>query len=516
MSQCTEFRLYDSLSKREQVFRPLAADGRHVTFYTCGPTVYDYAHIGNFRSFLNADMLRRALELCGYEVTQVMNMTDVGHMTQDDLADGGGVDKMQAAGERLAEAKKSGRLPPGVDVDPRDPYAIADFYVRAFVEDATALGLKVVQDAKRRPELMPRPTRYVEQMIAFVLELEKKGFAYAGKDGAIYFDTQAFPRYGQLSGNTLDAIRSGEGGRVDATTQAQKRHPADFLLWKPDSRHIMRWDSPWGEGYPGWHLECSVMANALLGSAAGGEIDLHSGGEDNIFPHHECEIAQSCAHNGTEYFARHWFHTRFLRVEGEKMSKSKGNFFTLTDLVRQGHSPAAIRLELIRMHYRTRANFTDQGLRDMQRMIERWFRAREALRAHPEQSAASGAPLQAALPKFTAALASDLNVSGALAALNEGVSTYGTRSSGAASASTLADELRALDAMLDTLGVLDLERTAEKEHSLDPARIDALVLERREARAAKNWARADEIRATLAALGVVLKDSPGKTTWTVE
>jgi cysteinyl-tRNA synthetase len=515
MSQVTEFRLYDSLSKSEQVFRPLAADGKTVTFYTCGPTVYDYAHIGNFRSFLNADMLRRALELCGYQVTQVMNMTDVGHMTEDDLADGGGVDKMQAAGTRLAEAKKSGRLPPGVTVDPSDPFAIADFYARAFVEDADALGLKVVRDAKTRPELMPRPTRYVEQMVAFVQDLEAKNYAYRGQDGAIYFDTQAFPSYGKLSGNTMDAIRSGEGGRVNASTQALKKHPADFLLWKADSKHLMRWNSPWGEGYPGWHLECSVMAHSLLGGITGGQIDLHSGGEDNIFPHHECEIAQSCAHNGTEYFSRYWFHTRFLRVEGEKMSKSKGNFFTLEDLVKQGHSPAAVRLELVRMHYRTQANFTFQGLKDMQRMIDRWFRGRDGLIALGDAAAPPDSPLQTALTKFTEALANDLNVSGALAALNDGLGVYGAQPTAGNGTSTIAKELQALDTMLDTLGVLDLERTAEKEHGLDAARIEALITERREARTSKNWKRADEIRDELAAMGVVLKDSPTGTTWTV-
>ena len=185
-------------------------------------------------------------------------------------------------------------------------------------------------------------------------------------DGVVYFDVQSFPEYGRLSGNTPDQIRSGQGGRVDEATQAIKRHPADFMLWKPDPKHLMRWESPWGEGYPGWHLECSVMAGSLLGKETNSVIDFHSGGEDNIFPHHECEIAQSCGVSDETLFARFWFHTRFLIVEGEKMSKSKGNFFTVRDVLEKGATPAALRLELIKTHYRSNANFTFQGLTDSQ------------------------------------------------------------------------------------------------------------------------------------------------------
>ncbi|MFN9077624.1 MAG: hypothetical protein ACK5WX_09410, partial [bacterium] len=304
-------RLYNTLTKSTDEFKPLSPAGE-VTFYSCGPTVYDDAHIGNFRSFLNADVLRRTLELHGFRVKHVMNITDVGHMTDDDVADGGGEDKMAVAGRRIAEAKKSGKLPAGAEIDPSDPYAIAEFYAQRFLEDARHLGLKVAIEERANPALMPRPTRCVPEMIALVERLIAGGHAYVAKDGVVYFSVQSYPAYGRLSGNTLDNLREGEGGRISAEHQAVKKHPADFMLWKPDPTHLMRWPSPWGEGYPGWHLECSAMAKMLLGD----EIDLHSGGEDNIFPHHECEVAQSCCASGHATFSRFWFHTRHLQVEG--------------------------------------------------------------------------------------------------------------------------------------------------------------------------------------------------------
>jgi cysteinyl-tRNA synthetase len=522
--------IYNTLTKREQPFAPLDPDGKRVLFYSCGPTVYDYAHIGNFRSFLNADLLRRTLELLGFEVLQVMNLTDVGHMTEDDLADGGGEDKMQVAARRLAESKKAGKLPPGGSVDPGDPLAVSNFFAEAFIEDGRALGLKIVRDHETRPELMPRPTRYVAEMIELVQTLIDRGHAYVGADGVVYFDTQSFPAYGALSGNTLDKIRSGEGGRVDEATQALKRHPADFLLWKPDARHLMRWPSPWGEGYPGWHLECSVMAWRLLGRETNGVIDVHTGGEDNIFPHHECEIAQSCAASGEACFARYWMHTRFLLVDGEKMSKSKGNCYTLGDLLQRGATPAAVRLELIRMHYRSNANFTMQGIKDCQRQVERWARLERWLRDRRAITLQRPGPLERALPKFQAALCRDLNVSGALAALNEAAAEYDLSQEPAGGEGDgsypetdtplparrlFADELRALRAMDGVLGVLDLEREASAASAgLDAEAIERRIAARQAARERKDWAEADRIRDELQQLGIELRDAPSGTTWT--
>ena len=432
-----QLNLYNSLTRKTEVFTPIDTDNKVVTFYSCGPTVYDFAHIGNFRAFLNADVLRRTLEAIGYEVKQVMNITDVGHMTEDTLADGGGEDKMEVAAARLLEAKKSGTLPCDVDIDPSDPLDVAEFYTCAFMEDAKALGLEIIDDAQSDTSVMPRPSKYVAQMIEMVQKLVDTNHAYVASDGVVYFDVQSFPKYGKLSGNTLDSLRSGEGGRVDMETQAVKKTPADFMLWKPDPSHLMRWSSPWGEGYPGWHLECSVMANQLLGDV----IDIHSGGEDNIFPHHECEIAQSCCALENEIFAHYWFHTRFLLVDGSKMSKSKGNFYTLRDLMQKGATPAAIRLEIIKTHYRSNANFTLQGLKDSQRQVDRWRRLAEWLCEHGCIKT-NQTPLQEAKDKFISAMCEDLNVAGAIGHLSEAVSEYSVDSvpEEGEGSSTLSDE----------------------------------------------------------------------------
>ncbi|MFN0134284.1 MAG: cysteine--tRNA ligase [Phycisphaerales bacterium] len=541
-------RLYNTLTRRLEEFRP--ADPSRITFYSCGPTVYDDAHIGNFRSFLAADLLRRWLEspLCevanespeqraerdrrGREVVHVMNITDVGHMTDD--AEGGehGEDRMAIAGRRLAEAKKAGKIPAGVEVNPNDPYQIARFYEMRFREDAKRLGLKLAIDAERDPTLMPRATENVAGMIAVIRRLlgttapDGQPFAYVtGEPGfrVVYFRVQSMPTYGRLSGNTLDKLREGEGGRVSAQHQQQKKHPADFLLWKEDPRHIMKWESPWGWGYPGWHIECSVMSASRLRAAQGQGplspevlanlslenglplIDLHSGGEDNIFPHHECEIAQSCSAfnrsplDGT--YAGMWFHPRFLLVEGEKMSKSKGNFFTARDLFAKGIEPAALRLELIKTHYRSNANFTMQGLADSQRTIERWRRAM----AEPARgsASASGSPGTEARVAFADALNDDLNIAGAIAAINSWTS------SGEADPALLAR----FDAVL---GVLSLERPQSAQTSIGvfigidhDDRVVSLLEARRDARAAKDFRRSDQIRDELAALGYAIKDMAG-------
>jgi cysteinyl-tRNA synthetase len=504
--------LYNTLTRRLEPFAPLDPAGRKVTFYSCGPTVYDYAHIGNFRSFLNADLLRRTLELLGYEVVHVMNMTDVGHMT-DDVADGEGEDRMEMASRRLQEAKKSGTLPADAgDVDPRDPFAIAEFYAQAFLHDARRLGLMVAAEYRDRPELMPRPTRCIPEMIELVATLIDKGHAYVADDGAVYFDVQTFSEYGRLSGNTPDAVREAAGGRVDSAHQVHKRHPADFLLWKPDPAHLMRWPSPWGEGYPGWHLECSVMAQTLLGRDTNGVIDIHSGGEDNIFPHHECEIAQTRCAFGSEAFARHWFHTRHLKVEGDKMSKSKKNFYTLSDLTAQGASPAAIRLELTKTHYRVNANFTFQGLKDSTRQINRWIRLEQALAAGSATTEGE-APLAAALEEFKRALSDDLNVAGAIGALSQAVGRY--KIDDASSGAAAEAELAALGAMLQALGIAGLEhQAAGTDAAVDEPQVEAMINKRNAARASRDWDTSDRLRDELVEMGIVLHDGPDGTTWT--
>ncbi len=518
-------RLYNSLTRQVEEFTP--RDPRRVTFYSCGPTVYDDAHIGNFRSFLAADVLRRWIEspLCelandgaprsvsSRTVVHVMNITDVGHMTDD--AEGGeqGEDRMAVAGKRLLESKKAGTLPAGAatELDPTNPYTIASFYADRFLEDARTLGLKVAIEAKTDPTLMPRPTACIPQMIAMIQSLIQKGHAYSvGPAGAqvVYYDVQSFPDYGKLSGNTLDKLRVGAGGRVSDGNQSQKKHPADFLLWKADPSHIMKWDSPWGAGYPGWHIECSVMAAMRLADDRG-EIDLHSGGEDNAFPHHECEIAQTRGFTGSKVFARMWFHPRHLFIEGAKMSKSKGNFHTARSLFAEGIEPAAIRLELIKTHYRTNANFTTQGLVDSQRMVDRW---RRIAAAGTTEAGSDGARAASArdnvLREFAACMNDDLNIAGALGIINAWTGSLDAPS--AADAQTL----RVID---DVLGVLALEvpRATATEIGVylnglqpDPA-VESRLAVRRDARAAKDFKLSDQIRDELLAMGLVIKDRPG-------
>jgi cysteinyl-tRNA synthetase len=520
----SELQLYNTASKTERQIAP-RVDGAALSFYSCGPTVYDDAHIGNFRSFLSADILRRTLELLGHRVKHVMNITDVGHMTDDASADGGGEDKMAVAGKRLAEAKKSGKLPPGAssDIDPSNPMAIADFYAVRFLEDARHLGLKVaieaeaIRSAGGNPDaVMPRPTRCIPQMVAMIEQLVARGNAYIAQDGAVYFDVRSFPKYGRLSGNTLEQLREGAGDRIDAAHQAVKRHPADFMLWKPDPKHLMGWPSPWGAGYPGWHIECSAMARMLLGD----EIDIHSGGEDNIFPHHECEVAQSCCATGLPVFARHWFHTRHLQVEGEKMSKSKGNFFTARDLFAKGVTPAALRLELVRTHYRSNANFTMQGLQDCQRMVDRWSRMQAQLVGSAKQSGAPNerlvpGPFERALGQFTEALCDDLNVSRAIAALNEAVGALPEAHASACPRRELAS-LLAMDSVLGVLGRnAPVAGAAPAQSPEFIAAVESLITQRAAARAAKDWPESDRVRAELTKLGVAVKDGPQGATWSI-
>ncbi len=583
-------KLYNTLTKSIEPFTPQDPD--HIRFYTCGPTVYDDAHIGNFRSFLAADLLRRWLEspLCtlttadGTEhagprtVTHVMNITDVGHMTDDDNADGAGEDKMDVAARRILEAKKSGTLPPDAKVDPNNPFQIAQFYEARFKSDAIDLGMKVAIDDRDRdkntPTYMPRATGNIKEMKQVIEDLLEKGDAYAaGTPGAraIYFNIQSFERYGKLSGNTLDQLKGGAGGRVDESNQSEKKHPADFLLWKEDASHKMKWASPrvpgqepWGDGYPGWHIECTAMALGRLipgglnaAKATHAHIDLHSGGEDNIFPHHECEIAQSCCFTGADQFATHWFHPRFLKVDGQKMSKSKGTMYTLGDLKAKGFDPAAVRLELIKTHYRANADFSIQGLKDSDRRIQVWRRSVRQLMAcieNPDlEHSFTGHDF---LPRFVLALNDDLNVALGISILDlirGSVDTVYDDDTGSEDVlrdretrmNELADSIelpiQPMDSHLAMVQVRDdtksdNERTLAAIHLIDSVvgvifrpiekaqdtgialyqpgvtpsdEIESLLQQRADAKKSKDFAAADAIRDQLTALGLSIMDKPG-------
>ena len=486
-----ELRFYNTLTHQIEPFEPIEAlpSGRgRVSMYNCGPTVYDFAHIGNFKTFLFADVLRRFLELVGYDVHQVMNLTDVGHMTEDQLADGGGEDKMQVAAERLAAAKKAGDAHATAIDDPGDPYQVAEFYIDAFVEDAKQLGMKV---AGEYPRNMPRATAHVPHMVQMAQDLVAKGHAYVAQDGAVYFSVESFEGYGRLSGNSIHELKGGAGGRVVAQNQAGKRHPADFLLWKPDSTHLMKWDSPFGAGYPGWHIECSAMAKAALGRDV---IDIHTGGEDNIFPHHECEIAQSCGASGEESFAKLWMHSRHLMVEGTKMSKSKGNFFTVRQILGGEFTgrpvdPAVLRYEMIKANYRSQMNFTKRGLEDSGANVRK-------LRGFAESLGGEAAEVgldHPAVGRFADALADDLNIAGALGVVFEFVSDKP------------ADPAEALGVMRQfdrVLGVLPAAASSSGDQEgwaqQKAAEIDA-------ARANKDFQSADVIRSELQEAGYDVK-----------
>ena len=484
---------YNTLTNSVETFTPLENDC--VRMYSCGPTVYDFAHIGNFRSFLFADLVRRTLEFFGHKVHHVMNITDVGHMTDDAIADGAGEDKMQAAANRFKEDKKSGKVPEGAVGNPDNPFQIAQYYTNTFLEDARQLRLKVAFEYE---DNILHATQNIDAMQDMIAQLIDNNHAYVGPDGVVYYSVESFSDYGALSGNTLDQLQAGAGGRVSDQNQASKRHPADFMLWKPDSSHIMKWDSPWGTGYPGWHIECSCMARSRLGRDV---IDIHTGGEDLIFPHHECEIAQSRGATGADSFARFWMHARFLLVEGEKMSKSRGNFWTVRDVLEsratgvQVH-PAVLRLELIKSHYRSNMNFTKKGLQDSAGVVRRL----QDLRSRLESDASTPAEVDLSHPvlqEFGQALADDLNVAGALGAVLPWA---------ASDPSDAAEALGVLNCVDSVLAVTPAASADEGD-----AAILALCRAVDEARAAKDFPTADALRNQIIAAGYDVKNTPDGT-----
>ncbi|MEC8253324.1 MAG: cysteine--tRNA ligase [Planctomycetota bacterium] len=469
-------RLHNSLTRKLEELRPLV-DGK-VSMYHCGPTVYSSPHIGNFRSFLFADVLRRFVEDQGYEVHQVMNITDVGHLTMDDIE--GGEDKMEA------ESKRTGRT----------AWDIAQQYTDEF--RACQQELRV-----RLPHHMPRATDFIPQMGAIIDDLLKKGVAYE-VNGNVYFEVAKFPEYGKLSGKKIDELES--GARVAVNTE--KRDPRDFALWKVDDQHQMQWEGPFeggATGFPGWHIECSAMSMHYLGK----QIDIHTGGEDNAFPHHECEIAQTEAHTG-ERFVGIWMHARHLLVDNTKMSKSLGNFYTVSDILAKGYSGLELRYALTRVQYRQSLNFTIQGLDEARAAIGRVNEARKKLvrlrDGHDtpgDDDSVAVAAAEAADAAFTSAMAEDLNVSEALAAVFELVGAVNK------STPTVAAAERALAVFArfeDVLGVFGDEPAADATGEA-PAELLALLAERAEAKAAKDWARADALRDQIAAAGWRIVDA---------
>lgn len=498
-------QLYNTLTKQVEPITPAAFihDTPHLRFYSCGPTVYSYAHIGNFRSFLTADLILRTAQALGWETTYVTNVTDVGHLTEDDLTDPSGEDRMVKAlqskeGERFANI-----------------WDLARYYTEVLLRDWDSLNL-------REPDVRPRATEHIRQQIEAVEQLLANGHAYETSQG-IYFSVASFPDYGKLSGrgHDADALEAGAAAATrEVVTDSEKRDPRDFALWKKDDAHLMQWYSPWGWGFPGWHIECSVMAKAYLGET----IDLHAGGEDLIFPHHECEIAQAESLTGKP-FARYWAHTRFLQVEGEKMSKSKGNFYTVRDLIApepegRGIDPLAVRMALISGQYRKPFNFTFDNLKAAARHVQRLREVSTLVAAAIEHDAPGDAflapRLDALYAKALAAMCDDLNTPDAIAAVLEGVKLLngvGANLNGASArrAQTWLDQVNVL------LGIVAPEQSpsSHRDTTDDPfaEQVEALLTERAQARKAKDFARSDAIRDELAALGIEVMDTAEGAKW---
>ncbi|MEQ1849217.1 MAG: cysteine--tRNA ligase [Candidatus Peribacteraceae bacterium] len=475
--------LYNTLTKREEVFVP--ADPKRVTMYTCGPTVYGRPHIGNYASFLCADLLRRWLEVSGYTVEHVKNITDVGHLVRD--ADTG-EDKIQ----KEAEKEKI------------DPLEVAARYTDQYLEDERSLGLL-------EPASRPRATEYVEAMLAIIRTLKERGHAYDTADG-VYFAVTTFPQYGALSGNTLDALKA--GARIDIDDQ--KKHPADFALWKKcvgeNASHILRWSFETGKrthtvgedassGFPGWHIECSAMASSLLGNS----IDIHTGGEDNIFPHHECEIAQSECAFGVAPFVRMWLHRRRIDLAGEKMSKSLGNVLGLSDIQGRGFASLDLRYLFLSVHYRTNLKFSWEGLEAARKAREKIGAWREEVQGlTPASSAPSMSDtIQSALQTFSDAMNSDLNTSGALASVFSLLHAFYAHSEQGSGWSTEDISLlhKFSEAIEHTFGCFSAVSLTV------PDAVTALLKKRELARKQKDFAASDALRAEIATHGFDVLDS---------
>ena len=489
-----EFRLRDTMSGQ---VRPLeTVEPKHLRFYACGPTVYSYAHIGNFRTFLNADLVVRTAEALGWQVTCVSNITDVGHLTLDDVADAEGEDKM----ERALKSKEGEGF--------ANIWELSEFYGEAFKHDWRRMNL-------RQPTVRPKATQHMREQIQAIEELIAKGHAYETPTG-VYFDVSSFEGYGKLSGN-----RDRESLQVavrDVVQDDNKRSPADFALWKKDDKHLMQWFSPWGWGFPGWHIECSVMAHMYLGET----LDLHAGGEDLVFPHHECEIAQSES-VGDKPFCNHWMHVRFLQVEGEKMSKSEGNFYTVRDLVDDRRAdPLALRLALISVPYGKPLNFTMQTLRDAEKNVERFRECERKIEGVLGSLDDGGPPSEDQERIYGEALdamCDDLNTSVAIAKALEGAKVI-LRDTDLSEDAAKAG-LWFLDRINGLLGIVRNDYGAESagkqddaaEPEIDGKLVSAWIEERLAARKDKDFAASDAIRDKLTTAGIELRDSPEGTTW---
>ncbi len=477
-------KIHNVLTREKETFTPLS-EGK-VNMYVCGPTVYDNSHIGHGKTYIGFDVIARYLRYIGYDVLYVQNITDVGHML------GTGEDRVLKKARQMSA----------------EPMQVVETYMRSYFEDMDSLGVQ-------RPGISPRASGHIPEQIQMVQQLIEQEHAYE-VNGSVYFDVSSFPEYGKLSGRIVEDME--EGTRI--TSREEKRHPADFALWKKaEPEHILRWPSPWGDGFPGWHVECSAMANKYLGHT----FDIHGGGIDNIFPHNECEIAQSEAAHG-ETFARYWLLTGSLTLEGVKMSKSLGNTLTVKDALKRWR-PEALRTFILSSHYRSPIDLSDSAVeaafKGWQRIWGAVSLVREQLRtaAAGDASEAVTAMLEKSKADFISKMNDDFNAPAALAVLqdltrqvNTLINEQGPQTQGSLSA---IDQLyRELGG--DVLGIIPEQADASSNAEREDGLVRLLTTLRAQARANKDWATSDQIRDQLKELGVVLEDRADGTTWKFE
>jgi cysteinyl-tRNA synthetase len=476
-------KVYNYLNRELERFKPLYPE--HVSLYACGPTVYDHAHLGHAKTYVAMDVMVRYLRYLGYNVRYVRNLTDVGHL-------------LDTGEDRISRGARRDRV---------EPMELVETYINSFNDDMDALGVV-------RPNITPRATCHIPEIIVWVEDLLGRGYAYE-TDGNVYFSVEKFPEYGKLSQRQVDEQQA--GARVEV--REEKRHPADFALWKrADPEHLMRWPSPWGEGYPGWHIECSVMATKYLGAT----FDIHGGGLENMFPHNECEIAQAEVRNDAP-FANYWLLVGSLTVNGVKMSKSLGNFLTIKDALSL-YSAEAIRYFILSSHYRGPVDFSRDALQAAQRGVGRLHNTVRKLRyAMKDAASAAGTAVLAQVGSlddyredFQAAMDDDFNTPQALATLFEFVKEVNRHLD--ENPHQAMGTLAAMDRIFRDLGgrVLGIvpDNLEEREGGPAVAGLVEFLLElRQQAREAREWGRADAIRSRLTELGILIEDGPDDTTW---
>ena len=464
-------KLYNTMTRKKEEFVPIHEN--EVRMYCCGPTVYNYFHIGNARPFIIFDTFRRYMEYKGYKVTYVQNFTDID-------------DKMiQKANEE------------GITVS-----ELAERFIEEYFKDANGLGIK-------RATYHPKATEHIDEIIQFIEKLIEKGYAYE-IDGDVYFDTTAYKDYGKLSKQNLEELEA--GARIQPGEK--KRNPMDFALWKAQKPGEPAWDSPWGKGRPGWHIECSVMATKYLGET----IDIHAGGQDLTFPHHENEIAQTEALTGKP-FARYWLHNGYINVDNRKMSKSLGNFFTVRDISRE-YDLEVVRLFMLSAHYRNPVNFSHELLDQAKSALERLYNAKNNLdhllretedkeMTHEEQKLYD--EMDGYIKKFEEAMEDDINTADALAVIFDLVRDANTHLNGQSSKKLVEKVYDVFNTLTQILAIVQ----KKQEMTLDEE-IEALIEKRQQARAAKDWATADKIRDDLKKRGIILEDTPTGVRWTIQ